>query len=165
MSPYVYFVGLVPDVGSSWAHVCFPGGVTPCRHTCAPTARPPACRSLILPGGRVCALEPQSLRGPCLPGPRTAGATTGFPCCRALAAAHWSLAPRSSSITSSVGCAARPRSAGLLPQSFTCLLLSSRLCPASLGCIFYFLAFPHSTYHACCAPGLVSCHLSQGEAS
>lgn len=151
-----------PMLGVAGARVCFPGGITPCRHTCALTARPPACCSLLLPGRRVCVLERHPRLGPRLPGPRTARVTTGFPCCRALPAAHGSSAPRSSSVTYSVGCA---WSAGLLPRASTCLLLSSRLCPASLGCIFYFLTFPHSTYHTCRAPVLVSCHLSQGEAS
>lgn len=153
-----------PMLGVVGARVCFPGGITPCRHTCALTARPPACCSLLLPGRRVCVLERHPRRGSRLPGPRTARATTGFPCCRALATAHWSSALRSSSITYSVGCAV-PLVCWAPAQSFTCLLLSSRLCPASLGCIFCFLTFPHSTYHTCRAPVLVSCHLSQGEAS
>lgn len=104
-------------LGVAGARVCFPGGITPCRHTCALTARPPACCSLLLPGRRVCVLERHPRRGPRLPGPRTARATTGFPCCRALPAAHGSSAPRSSSVTYSVGCAARPWSAGLLPRA------------------------------------------------
>lgn len=127
-----------PTLGVAGARVCFPGGFTPSRHSCALSARPPACCPLLLPGRRVCVLERHPLRGPRLPGPRTARAATGSPCCRARAA-HGSPAPGHRP-SHSVRCAARPWSAGLLP-SFTCLLLSSRLCPASLGCTFYFSHF------------------------
>lgn len=109
-------------------------------------------QKLVLPGRRVCALKAVlPLRGPTFASPQGSRSAVGLPSSHALAAdnradlQHPGLCLPDTVWGVEGGC----WPAVVLPQSLSCLLLSSRLFLATICLIFCFFVFLPGTYYGC----------------